>query len=107
MRKTDELLKTGLRRRTAVHMEGDDAILQVETSDPGAAGALATNQKLRQEGVVGKRPDMHWTLSLPEFEYYMLIKKYPDLNSPDHEIKTRAWKTYLRSAESKPYRVMG
>jgi hypothetical protein len=31
--------------------------------------------------------------------------RYPDLDSPDHETKIKAWKAFARNPESKPYRV--
>lgn len=44
------------------------------------------------------------TLTIPELDYYVLIERFPDLKSPDAEIKTRAWKKFGRDAASLPYR---
>jgi len=44
-------------------------------------------------------------LSIPELELRNLKKRYPDLAAPDMQIRVRAWKRFIRSAESKPWRV--
>lgn len=82
-------------------------ILTTETSDPNSDRILEQNELIRNENLVTQRPDLHWSLSLPEFEYHMLIRKNPDLGSPDSGISTRAWKKYIASSESRPYRVTG
>jgi hypothetical protein len=43
-------------------------------------------------------------LTIPELDYYVLIHRFPDLQSLDAEIKTRAWKKFARDAASLPYR---
>ena len=98
---TDKILPSGLRRRTSV----SGNILTIETSDPNSDRILAENQKWRNEGLIKKRPDLHFAISMPEFEYYMLMRRYPDLDSKDSEICTKAWKKWIASSESRPYRV--
>lgn len=44
-------------------------------------------------------------LSIPEFDYYVLQQRFPDLKSPDHEIRLKAWKKFIASPLSEPYRV--
>lgn len=44
-------------------------------------------------------------LSIPEFDYAVLIVRYPELNSKDGVEQTNAWKRFLASPESEPYRV--
>jgi len=44
-------------------------------------------------------------LLIPELELRNLKKRYPDLAAPDMQIRVRAWKRFIRSAESKPWRV--
>lgn len=44
-------------------------------------------------------------LSIPELDYYVLQHRFPDLKSPDHEIRTRAWLKFSNSPEAEPYRV--
>ena len=44
-------------------------------------------------------------LSIPELDHYYLIKKYPDLASPDGKVKQRALAKFMASSESAPYKV--
>ena len=76
------------------------------TTQPREDLILEANQELR------KSPDalrplsfMGWELSIPELNYYALIKKYPDLAAPDKDTSFRAWKKFLKTSEADPYRV--
>ena len=52
------------------------------------------------------RPGLgRWMLSIPFEDYLALQVKYPELASPDGQIKTRAYKRFMASPESKPYRL--
>lgn len=44
-------------------------------------------------------------LCIPEVELHRLKKRYPDLGSPDKEIKLKAWKRFIGTAEAKPFKV--
>ncbi len=44
-------------------------------------------------------------LSIPELDYYVLVQRFPDLRSPDHEIKRNAWLKFLNGPLSEPYRI--
>lgn len=44
-------------------------------------------------------------LCIPELELANIKKRFPDLVAPDMGIRVRAWKKYLKLAESKPWRV--
>jgi hypothetical protein len=46
-------------------------------------------------------------LTIPQLDYQRLIKHYPALNSLDTVEQTKAWKRFLRSAESEAYRNYG
>jgi len=46
-------------------------------------------------------------LEIPVGMLYFLKQKYPELDSKDSQIKTRAWKRFLASPESLPFRVRG
>lgn len=48
---------------------------------------------------------MGWELCIPELHFHRLIKRLPDLQSPDREICLRAWKKFLGSSDSDIYRV--
>jgi len=43
-------------------------------------------------------------LSIPEDHYEVLTLIYPDLQCPDAQIKTNAWKAFCISEESIPYK---
>lgn len=43
-------------------------------------------------------------LSIPEDHYEVLTLIYPDLQCPDAQIKTNAWKAFCISDESIPYK---
>lgn len=43
-------------------------------------------------------------LTIPQLDYQRLMKAYPALNSFDTVEQTKAWKRFLRSPESEPYR---
>ena len=44
-------------------------------------------------------------LSIPELDLYYLVKKYPDLQSNDKELKQKALAKFIASSESAPYKV--
>ena len=44
-------------------------------------------------------------LSIPALDLHHVLKRWPDLASPDGQIKKRAVLAFLKSPESEPYRV--
>lgn len=67
---------------------------------------LTLNKELRNlDNPMGHHDWASNILNIPELDYYVLVKRYPDLQAPDAEISTRAWDKFLRSPESEPYRV--
>ena len=65
---------------------------------------LETNRQLRREGL----KDLsfgRWALSIPEIDYKKLVKANPALKSLDTVERTLAWKRFMASPESVPYRV--
>lgn len=75
-------------------------------SQPDRVQLLEHNQELRNNP--GALRDMSFAgleMNLPELDYYLLIEQYPDLNSPDAEIKTKAWRKFMASPLADPYRV--
>ena len=75
------------------------------TLDPNAERILQENEGIRNSGIVQQKADMHWALSMSTMQHSVLCKRYPDLASDDGEISTKAWKKFIRSTESKKYRV--
>lgn len=67
---------------------------------------LERNLRLRNEpGALNHMGFMGLELTIPQEDYYNLLKKYPDLNSRDSLTHSLAWKKFMGSAESVPYRV--
>jgi len=67
---------------------------------------LQRNQSLRNlANPLGHQDWGSSVLNIPELDFYVLCKRYPDLMSPDAEIMTRAYEKFLRSPESEPYRI--
>lgn len=62
-------------------------------------------QDLRRRGGLGHQEWASVMLSIPELDFYVLTKRYPDLISPDQQIANKAMDKFLRSPESAPYRV--
>ena len=70
-----------------------------------AATVLKLNQEVLDSG--GAR-HMDWggmALQFPAGHQSFWESKYPELDSPDADIQLAAWNKFLRSDESKPYRV--
>jgi hypothetical protein len=64
--------------------------------------------KAIREGVLPKPRTLeegYVALSIPELDYYVIMQRFPDLQSPDAEIKRKAWLKFIRSPMSEPYRV--
>jgi hypothetical protein len=64
-------------------------------------------QTVRQDRLARKMPWGEPSLEIPVVDLHFLKKANPDLESLDGEIKTKAWKKFLASPESLPYRVRG
>lgn len=80
-------------------------LIRTETQ-PDENRILQANQEVR------RNPDALRNLSfaglelrIPEIAYYALRKKYPELNSPDAEIRTKAWRRFLATSEADEYRM--
>lgn len=67
---------------------------------------LETVKRVR-EGVDPHRhaPFARHTMRIPEFDYYALLKLYPDLASHDPQTQQDAWHSFERSPFSERYRV--
>ena len=92
-----------LRSRIFGNKAGD---LRRETSQPLRSAILNDNAELRKNpGVLRKLDAMEWTLQIPEDDFGMLLKCNPALKHDDAEIRLAAWKAFIASPESMPYRV--
>lgn len=81
--------------------------LTVERRQHGREDILRTLEQFRREGIKpGDRDGLgRWVLSIPHEDFEKLCMKYPELASRDPSIKSAAYKRFLRSDESKPYRM--
>lgn len=80
--------------------------LTVQKIDTSARQTLGINAELQ------KNPDtlrkLKWgtqALQIPPGHLHILKQKYPELTCWDKDIRTKAWKKFMASSESKPYRV--
>lgn len=73
--------------------------------NPERRQILEQAHQLRVDGI---RPGTPWAgseLMIPELDYYVLVRRFPDLSSPDSEIRLKAWKRFLATSAADPYRV--
>ena len=104
MSKTRQTMPDGRVRETELSPDGILAITDIDTHhDP----SMEYIQRVRNEDIVDPSfaPDSMMELQIPEMAYHLLIRKHPDLGSNDNDIATKAWKKFIASSESKPYRV--
>ena len=71
-------------------------------------------QRLDRRRRDGSRPEVlnsdegtfgYSALNIPELDYYVLMQRFPELNSKDSDIQKRAWQKFCRDPASLPYRV--
>lgn len=75
--------------------------------DPDRPKILELNQAMRKQDQVGGVPD-DWgyvALNIPIPDMRALQLRYPDLASIDREIQLKAWKKFIASPESEPYKL--
>ena len=75
-----------------------------ENYQPSRKAVLEATKQRRNAGIMQDAPFGRCMLSIPQHDYQRLIKAYPALNSLDTVEQTKAWKRFLRSAESEAYR---
>ena len=79
-----------------------------ENYQPSRKAVLeATKYRRDHPGIMKDAPFGRAELTIPQLDYQRLIKAYPALNSLDEVEQTKAWKRFLRSAESEAYRNYG
>lgn len=66
---------------------------------------LNTNKAVRDNGGAGELEWGRSELHIPELDFYVLVHRFPELNSPDNEIQHKAWKKFLNSPAALPYKV--
>jgi len=89
-----------------VHVQPHESKLYVNTYGPGDLQALRANESMRKAGGARDTEGLgRLALSIPPGHYMALIRANPDLNSPDAKVQTAAWRRFIASPESLPYRV--
>jgi hypothetical protein len=85
---------------------------EVILSDAPASGnklrrqILETNQSVRDaKEQMGHLESGSLVLQIPELDYYVLLHRFPELNSTDPTENKNAWNKFLCVPESEPYRV--
>lgn len=73
--------------------------------NPDRARVLSENKILRESGGAPMQDFGAVELRIPELDYYIIRERFPDLKSPDAEIRTRAWKKFLADPRSEIYKV--
>lgn len=83
-----------------------DGKLQSRLLQTDRIAILQDVQGMRNAGVVQDREGLgRWALTIPNVDYSALVEKYPELQAPDNDVRQHAWRLFLASDESAPYRV--
>ncbi len=88
--------------------EESDGILRRRLFQPGRQAAMEEIAAIRSAGVVGDRELFgRWCLSVPyeDMERLKRSVKWRELGSMDTETRHRAWRRFMQSPDSAPYRV--
>lgn len=63
-------------------------------------------ENVARRGYERRKPDgLVHALTIPEDDLAILVARYPELGSKDREIKHKAWRRFMLSPESEPYRT--
>ena len=73
---------------------------------PLRSSILELNQTLRgAQEQMGHLDDASIMGRIPEGDFYILLRRFPELNSPDPTENNNAWEKFWRSSVSEPYRI--
>lgn len=75
--------------------------------DPDRPRVLGLNREMRKERLnndLGQGLG-YLAFNIPVPDMRVLLVRFPELGSQDHEIKTKAWKRFAQSPLSGPYKV--
>jgi hypothetical protein len=98
----DEVIRSSLHVDYTAADEG--RIYRLDRQD-SCAEILKQNQELLDAGGSRTTSFGKVELCIPEIMLRKLKRKYPELDSADRETKVRAWKKFLGTSESRPFRV--
>lgn len=71
---------------------------------PKIAQTLALNSELRKTHIPASSMG-RWALSMDELDRKAVSRLFPEVDAPDPEIRSKAWKRFFASPLSEPYRV--
>ena len=92
--------------KTKLHdHSGGHGVIQVERTQVNRDAILAQNLDARKNNSTRKLDWGLFALQIPELDLMMIKKRNPDLDGPEPG-RTIAWKKFMRSSESIPYRVI-
>jgi len=90
----------------SLHIEADGKGMKIHSVTHQDVGPiLEHNKTVMREGGSRTLSFGKSELVIPEVVLTRLKKKYPELQAPDMEIRVKAWKRFLASSESRPWRV--
>lgn len=70
------------------------------------AAIMDRNAELRKNpGAINDLSFGRLAISMPELDYWQLVKRKPELQAPDKQTRDAAWAKWMASAESAPYKV--
>jgi hypothetical protein len=77
-----------------------------QRTNPLRSFILERNKELqKQPDVISDMTFGGLELIIPLDDLHALWRKYPELNCPEAETKTKAWRRFFASSEADPYRV--
>lgn len=85
------------------HQDGNRVVF--DWQQPGWDRILEGLKEVRDRGLTRGLSFGVTELEIPVGMLYFLKRRFPDLDSPDSMIKTAAWKKFLASPMSKPFRT--
>ena len=91
--------------KTKLHDHPGQGLIQVETTQPNRAAILAQNHEARKHGTTRKLDWAKFALNIPEHDWMELRRRNPALAGSEPE-RSLAWKKFMQSSESLPYRVV-
>ena len=89
----------------STHQFNDFGLPEKRGPNPQRKAILEYNSRIRIEQPQRKLPNMLCALNIPLMDWAILKVRFPELESPDHEIQRKAWVVFHNHPISKPYRV--
>ena len=65
---------------------------------------IKINSEVRKNAL-RKLETMEWALTIPPADYQVLMLLLPELQSKDAQVRDQAWRAFIKSDLSEPYRV--